>query len=974
MPGDGRNDPTRAAEMAFTPREEGLSAHPPPRIPDHELLRVIGRGAYGEVWLARNVMGTYRAVKVIYRDSFEHRRPYEREFEGIKRYEPVSRTHESQVAVLHVGRHVQDEYYYYVMELADDVSAEVRGQKSEISKRDAEVRHWNAYQPRTLHTELKRRGKLPLDECIALGLSLATALKKLHEHGLIHRDVKPGNVIFVNGVPKLADIGLVAEKDSPMSFVGTRGYFPPEGPGTAQADIYSLGKVLYEISTGKDRNEFPDLPGNLEDMTDENGFLEFNEILLKACHGDPRERYGSAQDVIEDLSLLQAGKSVKQKRSRERFWATAQKTAAFVAMALLVAGIGYWVAWKPAPGASVIPRRLPIDKPRLVAGPRVRTFDVSADGERVVFAGENGLSVWDAGTSIIRPLKLKGFGTLQTPENGNWLVPLHSVCARWAADDRHIVFQAVKKIGGTREEPIRSRALFQVDLETGEAIPIGAELPDEERVEDLCWLPDGKTITYLDYQRHLYTLSPGGKPRRWADAIFPEQSAVRLGGYSPDGRWLLLSVRNGSALTGEDFWDVWLMPHMGGRAVQVTARPGFDGDPAWGSDGETIYFASSGGKPRAWTWGLWKVRVDAKTAIPQGEMEPVLTKPGLRLQFPKLVGGGARLVYVAEEPNVKIQVADANRLDSPAIGPRGQDPALSPDGSTIYFAGETAEQQGIFAINRSGDSRTLRQLTELIPVARMSVSPDGERIAFFSYDATNQLPGIYIVPTAAGPPNLVKKLNDGDSAFPVWSPDGRWLAYAEGSTLFRVSADGKVQQPLASLYRWDGTTVRWSPDGTYLAALAYEDKEHWEEQIGVFVVNVATKTCRKLTPESEDKYKEGLEWHPGGKFLTYMYYGPETDSAQIRRAYLDGRPTDLMIDQEDHWDWVGEWDPKGERFFFGSSGTNCAWGTHVYEMPTGTIIHHAAGSYTMTWSQDQRTAVWAAGGSLRNLEVLEVPR
>ena len=83
-------------------------AHPPPQVPDHQLLRIIGQGSYGEVWLARNVMGTYRALKVIYRDTFEHRRPYEREFEGIQRYEPISRQHSSQVAILHVGRHERD--------------------------------------------------------------------------------------------------------------------------------------------------------------------------------------------------------------------------------------------------------------------------------------------------------------------------------------------------------------------------------------------------------------------------------------------------------------------------------------------------------------------------------------------------------------------------------------------------------------------------------------------------------------------------------------------------------------------------------------------------------------------------------------------------------------------------------------------------------------------------------------------------
>src|SRR5687767_13066952 len=90
-------------------------------VPDHELLQRIGRGSYGEVWLARNVMGQGRAVKIIRRDAFDSSRPFEREFAAIRRYEPVSRQADGLVNVLHVGRNDGEGVFYYVMELADAV-------------------------------------------------------------------------------------------------------------------------------------------------------------------------------------------------------------------------------------------------------------------------------------------------------------------------------------------------------------------------------------------------------------------------------------------------------------------------------------------------------------------------------------------------------------------------------------------------------------------------------------------------------------------------------------------------------------------------------------------------------------------------------------------------------------------------------------------------------------------------------------
>src|SRR5438445_3925126 len=97
-----------------------------PQIPDHELIRNVGGGSYGEVWLAQNALGAFRAVKIVYRKTFESERPYEREFSGIKKFEPISRSHEGFVDILQVGRNDQAGYFYYVMELADDAALPTR--------------------------------------------------------------------------------------------------------------------------------------------------------------------------------------------------------------------------------------------------------------------------------------------------------------------------------------------------------------------------------------------------------------------------------------------------------------------------------------------------------------------------------------------------------------------------------------------------------------------------------------------------------------------------------------------------------------------------------------------------------------------------------------------------------------------------------------------------------------------------------
>jgi serine/threonine protein kinase len=142
---------------------------------------------------------------------------------------------------------------------------------------------------------------------LRIGITLSEALDFLHCQGLTHRDIKPQNIIFVGGQPKLADLGLITDirpGDQERTLVGTPGYMPPppERPGTPQADIYALGVLLYVISTGHAPAFFPAIATTLVSDNVAEDFLPLNEIILKACQPQPLDRFqtaGEMRDVLQ---------------------------------------------------------------------------------------------------------------------------------------------------------------------------------------------------------------------------------------------------------------------------------------------------------------------------------------------------------------------------------------------------------------------------------------------------------------------------------------------------------------------------------------------------------------------------------------------------------------------------------------------------------------------------------------------------
>lgn len=322
--------------------EQQRARQPPrkPEIPDFTLLRLIGAGSYGDVWLARGVTGAYRAIKFVHRDRFDSDNAYEREFRGIQAFEPISRTHPNLVHLLHVGRDPAAGFYFYVMELADDASGGALADP-------------DSYSARTLRSVL-RSDKLELRESASIVQQLAEGLAHLHNRTLVHRDIKPSNIIFVGGTPKLGDIGLVSPPREDMSFVGTDGYIPPEGMGQPQADVFSLGKVLYELATGRDRMDFPELPSGPPSAARDNGaFSRLNTVILKACDPDPKRRFASADAMAKALKSppndAARGARAEEKGVRNRmFWAAA------VAMMFVLAAMIWMLsrARQPADAAA----------------------------------------------------------------------------------------------------------------------------------------------------------------------------------------------------------------------------------------------------------------------------------------------------------------------------------------------------------------------------------------------------------------------------------------------------------------------------------------------------------------------------------------------------------------------------------------------------------------------------------------------
>ncbi len=294
------------------------------KIADYELIQRCGQGSYGEVWIARNLTGIHVALKIVSRTE-----QIEKEFAGLRHYAKIKDS-ANLIQIYHIGE--VDNTLYYTMQLADNFGTE------------------ECYQVGSLASWLVQKKRLSIEETLWLTEKLLDGLDVLHKARLVHRDIKPQNILFVDGEPKLSDIGLVRSISQTLSLGGTLGFIPPErlkdgsSGKTSTDDLYALGKVMYCCLTGNDVDAYPSFPTAL---VKEGKYHHLNNIILMACNKNPLLRFKNIADFRNALKYgIGKRKRLLSSWLKWRYWLLAG-CLLIVVSSLLVTTMSLWRKTKP---------------------------------------------------------------------------------------------------------------------------------------------------------------------------------------------------------------------------------------------------------------------------------------------------------------------------------------------------------------------------------------------------------------------------------------------------------------------------------------------------------------------------------------------------------------------------------------------------------------------------------------------------
>jgi Tol biopolymer transport system component len=719
------------------------------------------------------------------------------------------------------------------------------------------------YEGETLKERLAR-GPLPVAEALSIALQAARGLARAHRHGIVHRDVKPANLMLTaDGLVKVLDFGIARLPDQTLSgpLLGTPGYMSPEqarfGAVDARSDVWSLGVVLREM--------LPDPPLGVE------------ALLARMLAEEPADRYPDAAALLDDLSALERAatglESTPAPRRRLRAW------AAVVLAALALAAGGFWLSRNVRRSGTAGPEPGQATLTRLTDLPGREWFpSLSPDGNFFVYARKTGdrshlfLQQVGGGTALdLLPNSLEGDSQPAVSPDG-----------------REIAFRSEREGGG----------LFVMGL-MGESV---------RRVTDFgfnpAWSPDGREVVCATegidnplVRRHpsqIFRVSLATGQRRQVgqgDAVQPSWSPhgfrIAYWGISPSGQRV-----------------IWTVPADGGEAVQVTGGTSVDWNPVWSPDGRHLYFASD----RSGVTNLWRLPVDERSGRVLGGPEPVTTSGQASLLL-SLARDGRRIAYASDESRTILEKVPFDPASGALAGP---DVAItqtaglivtldaSRDGRWLVYQ-TLSPREDLFVVHPDGSG--LRRLTDdEFKDRQPRWSPDGTRIAFYSNRGGRY--EIWTVRTDGSRLERAAVLRERQAYHPIWSPDGHKLACDLGDNEALIDLTRPVAERHPQLLPSPGrgmgfSASSWSADGRWLAgALHHADGQ---QAPGVVLYSLADRTYRPLADRGQSATwlsdsRHLLYWDGGTLFLLDTWSGA---SRQVLATPSGSEYNDLTLSPDD---------------------------------------------------------------------------
>ncbi|MCI0537116.1 MAG: hypothetical protein L0Z50_18015 [Verrucomicrobiales bacterium] len=785
------------------------------------------------------------------------------------------------------------------------------------------------YTPRTLRSDLKSRGRLPFDECLQIALKLTEALGHLHQYGLVHRDIKPSNVIFVNGRPKLADIGLVAGTEATLSFVGTEGYLPPEGPGKPPADIYSLGKVIYEISTGRDRNEYPELPSLWKSEEEREGFAELNEVILRACASDLQRRYSSTGPMHEDLVLIQAGKSLRRSRALQRRFQWLSRAAALLTVVTVIIAAGYLLQRHQTRVAKRLTMQLQVQSGiRLMEdgnapGALLWFAEALTGAERILTAQEKETHRFRLGAvlrecpRLLHALSHEGAGDhvkVTISRDGRRIVTSrYDHAARiWDAETGtliatlpHLNFvsdAAISLDGRLVATGSRDRTAQVWDAATGSRI--GSPLQHEDEVVHVAIGPDGRRVATASYDQTARVWDAAtGQP---ITAPLTHDTPVSWAAFGPDEKRIVTATTAGDlpglSPAGVEYqaqvWDA----ETGAKLTPPLTHRGPIFEAAFSPDGGRVMTVSYDGTVKVWNAATSELVVPAlrHQQFPQhGEFSP----DGRRILI-KVYGGGLYLWDATTGEDITPPFENKERIIAAT---------LSPDGRRI--AGLHNHQ--VLVLDAVTGKRLLPPLPHNDQARGLAFSADGLRLVTA---AANVDPVVRVWDLSAADIAMPQFTHPGGLNHAQYSLDGRRVLTVNRFGHTAQVWDGATGQPVAPLIPFGGYgDAKFSADGTRVLTL----NKGYEGGNGSARVWDAA-TSEPISPEWKVELQMlGAQFSPDGQRVVISSGAspPRADILAEARVYdaMTGAPLSPPMELESGSGASASFSPDGRKVITGGS-------------------------------------------------------